>query len=119
MQRVEVCCFAPRACGSDVHDFPISNAAAKLSKANKLRTAALTRAAQAGGGGQSAGTATSLIVTPVQGMPNSDLSFCSEDKRVGLGFELTNRSAAALRAKEANERWFAAGSFSFVGQKGT
>jgi U4/U6 small nuclear ribonucleoprotein PRP31 len=35
-----------------------------------------------------------------------------------LGFELTNRAAAAQRVKEANERWFAAGSFSFVGQKG-
>ncbi|KAF8558986.1 Nop domain-containing protein [Imleria badia] len=71
---------------------------AKLSKANKLRTAALTRAAQ--GGSMTSGTATSLTVTPVQ------------------GFELTNRAAAAQRVKEANERWFAAGSFSFVGQKG-
>lgn len=35
------------------------------------------------------------------------------------GFELTNRAAAAQRVKEANERWFAAGSFSFVGQKGS
>lgn len=35
------------------------------------------------------------------------------------GFELTNRTTAAQRVKEANERWFAAGSFSFVGQKGT
>jgi U4/U6 small nuclear ribonucleoprotein PRP31 len=35
-----------------------------------------------------------------------------------LGFELTNRATAAQRVKEANERWFAAGSFSFVGQKG-
>jgi hypothetical protein len=34
------------------------------------------------------------------------------------GFELTNRAAAAQRVKEANERWFAAGSFSFMGQKG-
>jgi U4/U6 small nuclear ribonucleoprotein PRP31 len=42
---------------------------AKLSKANKLRTAALTRAAQAGGTQTStSGTATSLTVTPVQGM---------------------------------------------------
>jgi U4/U6 small nuclear ribonucleoprotein PRP31 len=73
---------------------------AKLSKANKLRTAALTRAAQAGGA-QTAGTATSLTVTPVQ------------------GFELTNRAAAAARVKEANDRWFASGSFSFIGQKGT
>ncbi|OBZ76125.1 U4/U6 small nuclear ribonucleoprotein Prp31 [Grifola frondosa] len=73
---------------------------AKLSKANKLRTAALTRAAQAGGT-QTSGTATSLTVTPVQ------------------GFELTNRAAAAQRVKEANERWFAGGTFSFVGQKGT
>ncbi|KAJ8495901.1 hypothetical protein ONZ45_g12669 [Pleurotus djamor] len=71
---------------------------AKMSKANKLRTAALTRAAQ--GGTQTSGMATSLTVTPVQ------------------GFELTNRSAAAQRVKEANERWFAAGNFSFVGQKG-
>ncbi|KAI0736100.1 Nop domain-containing protein [Fomitopsis betulina] len=72
---------------------------AKLSKANKLRTAALTRAAQSNS--QSSGTATSLTVTPVQ------------------GFELTNRAAAAQRVKEANERWFAGGTFSFVGQKGT
>ncbi|EKM59427.1 uncharacterized protein PHACADRAFT_249908 [Phanerochaete carnosa HHB-10118-sp] len=72
---------------------------AKLSKANKLRTAALTRAAQAGGT-QTSGTATSLTVTPVQ------------------GFELTNKSAAAARVKEANDRWFAGGTFSFVGQKG-
>lgn len=75
---------------------------AKLSKANKLRTAALTRAAQSSQGGtQTSGTATSLTVTPVQ------------------GFELTNRAAAAARVKEANERWFAGGTFSFIGQKGT
>jgi U4/U6 small nuclear ribonucleoprotein PRP31 len=43
---------------------------AKLSKANKLRTAALARAAQAGGTQTSiSGTSTSLTVTPVQGMP--------------------------------------------------
>ncbi|KAG0705501.1 hypothetical protein DFH29DRAFT_906842 [Suillus ampliporus] len=72
---------------------------AKLSKANKLRTATLTRAAQ--GGSSTSGTATSLTVTPVQ------------------GFELTNHAAAAQRVKEANERWFASGNFSFVGQKGT
>ncbi|KZV63839.1 Nop domain-containing protein [Peniophora sp. CONT] len=71
---------------------------AKMSKANRLRTQALTRAAQ---GAQSEGTASSLIVTPVQ------------------GFELTNRAAAAARVKEANDKWFAGGTFSFVGQKGT
>ncbi|KAF9008894.1 hypothetical protein BDQ17DRAFT_1388594 [Cyathus striatus] len=70
---------------------------AKLSKANKLRTAAITRSAHA----SQSGTATSLSVTPAQ------------------GFELTNRAAAAQRVKEANERWFAGGTFSFVGQKGT
>ncbi|PFH52519.1 hypothetical protein AMATHDRAFT_74007 [Amanita thiersii Skay4041] len=70
---------------------------AKLSKANKLRTAAITRSAQAA----SSGTATSLSVTPAQ------------------GFELTNRAVAAQRVKEANERWFASGSFSFVGTKGS
>jgi U4/U6 small nuclear ribonucleoprotein PRP31 len=37
---------------------------AKLSKANKLRTAVITRSAQAA---QSSGTATSLSVTPAQG----------------------------------------------------
>jgi len=70
---------------------------AKLSKANKLRTAVITRSAQAA---QSSGTATSLSVTPAQ------------------GFELTNRAISAQRVKEANERWFAAGNFSFVGKKG-
>ena len=35
------------------------------------------------------------------------------------GFELSNRAAAAQRVKEANERWFSSGTFSFVGQKGT
>ncbi|KAK0206253.1 hypothetical protein DFS33DRAFT_574591 [Desarmillaria ectypa] len=73
-----------------------ANSRAKLSKANRLRMSALTHAAQSSG----SGTATSLSVTPAQ------------------GFELTNRATAAQRVKEANERWFAAGSFSFVGQKG-
>ncbi|KAJ3479341.1 hypothetical protein NLI96_g9125 [Meripilus lineatus] len=72
---------------------------AKMSKANKLRTAALARAAQAGGT-QTSGTATSLTVTPVK------------------GFELTNKAAASQRVKEANDRWFAGGTFSFIGQKG-
>ncbi|KZS94095.1 Nop domain-containing protein [Sistotremastrum niveocremeum HHB9708] len=71
---------------------------AKLSKANKLRTAALTRAAQSS---QTSGTATSLVFTPVQGL------------------ELVNPGLAARRVKEANERWFAAGNFSFVGDKGS
>ncbi|KAH8106297.1 Nop domain-containing protein [Cristinia sonorae] len=75
---------------------------AKMSKANKLRTAALNRAAsQSTGGAQTSGTATSLTVTPVQ------------------GFELTNKAAAAARVKAANDRWFAGGTFSFVGQKGS
>ncbi|KAF9452059.1 Nop domain-containing protein [Macrolepiota fuliginosa MF-IS2] len=69
---------------------------AKLSKANKLRTAAITRSAQAG---QSSGTATSLSVTPAQ------------------GFELTNRAAMAQRVREANEKWFGSGTFSFTDKK--
>ncbi|PPQ77307.1 hypothetical protein CVT25_010888 [Psilocybe cyanescens] len=72
---------------------------AKMSKANKLRTAAITRSAQSSQS-QSSGTATSLSVTPSQ------------------GFELTNRSTQLQRVKEANERWFSGGTFSFVGQKG-
>ncbi|KAL9712799.1 U4/U6-U5 snRNP complex subunit prp31 [Leucoagaricus gongylophorus] len=71
---------------------------AKLSKANKLRTAAITRSAHAA---QTSGTATSLSVTPAQ------------------GFELTNRAAMAQRVKEANEKWFSSGTFSFTDQKGT
>ncbi|KAJ7095230.1 hypothetical protein B0H15DRAFT_98512 [Mycena belliarum] len=81
-----------------------SKSRAKMSKANKLRTAALNRSALLGGTqptSSSSGTATSLSVTPAQ------------------GFELTNRAAAAQRVKEANERWFAAGTFSFIPQKGT
>ncbi|KAJ7368127.1 hypothetical protein DFH08DRAFT_15150 [Mycena albidolilacea] len=83
-----------------------SKSRAKMSKANKLRTAALNRSALLGGSqpssssSVSSGTATSLSVTPAQ------------------GFELTNRSAAAQRVKEANERWFAAGTFSFIPSKG-
>jgi len=72
---------------------------AKMSKANKLRTAALTRAAQ-GASSQASGTATSLVFTPAQ------------------GFQLQNPTLAQQRVKEANDRWFAQGSFSFVGQKG-
>ena len=68
-----------------------------MSKTNRLRTAALSRAANSA---QTSGTASSLVVTPVQ------------------GFELTNR-AAAQRVKDANDRWFANGTFSFVGQKGS
>jgi U4/U6 small nuclear ribonucleoprotein PRP31 len=88
-----------------------------MSKANKLRTAAITRSAQLGGT-QTSGTATSLSVTPAQGIT---FTFLWRVKNVMYfpGFELTNRAAAAQRVKEANERWFAAGNFSFVGQKGT
>ena len=89
---------------------------AKLSKANKLRTAALTRAAQ--GGSTTSGTATSLTVTPIQGWLLVGYICLIFHADWIAGFELTNRAAAAQRVKEANERWFAAGSFSFVGQKG-
>lgn len=89
---------------------------AKLSKANKLRTAALSRSAQVS---QSSGTATSLSVTPAQGLNFIVLFYhLIVSSLVILGFELTNRATVAQRVKEANERWFAAGSFSFVGQKG-
>lgn len=85
---------------------------AKLSKANKLRTAALSRAAAQSG--QTSGTATSLTVTPVQGplrwvylyLYLLSLTY------VRVGFELTNRAAAAQKVKEANDRWFAGGTFS-------
>lgn len=92
---------------------------AKMSKANKLRTAALTRAAGTQGlsGTQTSGTATSLSVTPSQGKGyyGGIFAFVADAR---LGFELTNRAASAQRVKEANERWFASGSFTFVGEKG-
>lgn len=84
-----------------------------MSKANRLRTAAISRSAQAS---QGSGTATSLSVTPAQGLDFIVVSHFFS--LVMIGFELTNRATAQQRVKEANERWFAAGSFSFVGQKG-
>ena len=44
---------------------------------------------------------------------------CQNAHDLPAGFELTNRAAAAARVKEANERWFSNGTFSFVGQKGS
>ncbi|KAF9484013.1 Nop domain-containing protein [Pholiota conissans] len=73
---------------------------AKMSKANKLRTAVLTRSAQQSQSSLSSGTTTSLSVTPSQ------------------GFELTNRNTRLQQVKEANQKWFSGGTFSFVGQKG-
>ncbi|KAJ6629151.1 hypothetical protein B0H10DRAFT_2160619 [Mycena sp. CBHHK59/15] len=82
-----------------------SKSRAKMSKANKLRTATLNRAAALGGNqpSSSSGTATSLSYVTAVSL---------------AGFELTNRAAAAQRVKEANERWFAAGTFSFIPSKG-
>ncbi|KAH7100675.1 Nop domain-containing protein [Auriculariales sp. MPI-PUGE-AT-0066] len=81
-----------------------SKSKAKMSKANKLRTALLTQQAKMSGSGSSSssaisGTATSLAVTPHQ------------------GFELVNRSAMAQRVKEANEKWFAGGTQTYVPTK--
>ena len=87
-----------------------------MSKANKLRTAALTRAAQSAG---TSGTATSLVFTPVQGQWSyTNVNWLWFLFWFFAGFEITNSAAAAQRVKEANEKWFAAGSFSFIGQKG-
>lgn len=84
-----------------------------MSKANKLRTAALSRSAQ-----QTSGTATSLVFTPVQGMCTVYWLRSLKQLRC-LGFEITNHAAAQqARIKDANDKWFAAGTFSFIGQKG-
>jgi U4/U6 small nuclear ribonucleoprotein PRP31 len=76
-----------------------SKSRAKMSKANKLRTQALTRAAQSA---QTSGTATSLVFTPVQGL------------------ELVNPAARQARVDAANARWFgsSSGTFSYVPGKG-
>ena len=91
---------------------------AKMSKANKLRTSAIARSAASASGAE--GTATSLSVTPAQGWCSSFLRilFSKFSNFLLLGFELTNRAAAMQKVKEANERWFAGGTFSFAGQKG-
>jgi len=52
-------------------------------------------------------------VTPAQGelvwIPKvQNLTFLS-------GFELTNKATMAQRVKEANEKWFGSGTFSFAG----
>jgi hypothetical protein len=58
-------------------------------------------------------------VTPAQGTRKSkSFDFPTSDGNY-LGFELTNRAAMAQRVKEANEKWFGSGTFSFAGQKGT
>lgn len=62
--------------------------------------------------------ATSLSVTPAQGKLNLFFDVWPRLTYALVGFELTNRASAAQRVKEANERWFAGGTFSFVGQKG-
>lgn len=68
---------------------------AKLSRANKLRTQLLGRSAISSDA--KSGTATSLSFTPLQGL------------------EIVTPSLAnANRVKEANERWFASGTFTHV-----
>ncbi|KZW03998.1 Nop domain-containing protein [Exidia glandulosa HHB12029] len=78
-----------------------SKSKAKMSKANKLRTALLTQQAKttSSSAAQISGTATSLAVTPAQ------------------GFELVNRAAMAQRVKEANDKWFASGTVTHVPTK--
>lgn len=48
-----------------------------------------------------------------------DVLFLIADKLPSTGFEITNHAAAAQRIKEANEKWFASGTFTVVGQKGS
>lgn len=84
---------------------------AKMSKMNKNRLAMLNRASASS---QGAGTSTSLIFTPVQGMGLFFLFIFNMADISCLGFELTNPTLAAQRVKAANEKWFAPGTFSHV-----
>lgn len=74
-----------------------SKSKAKMSRANRLRTQLLGRAASADSG---SGTATSLSFTPVQGMEI-----------------VTPSLSAAQKVQAANDRWFAGGTFTHVPQK--
>lgn len=82
-----------------------------MSKQNKLRTTALTRAAQS----DVSGTATSLVFTPAQGTLSRYAAWPVSDFRPG--FEITNAKMSAMsqRVKEANQKWFASsGTFSHI-----
>jgi U4/U6 small nuclear ribonucleoprotein PRP31 len=74
-----------------------SKSRAKMSRANRLRTQMLGRAAASNDAGS--GTSTSLSFTPVQGMEI-----------------VTPSLSAAQRVQAANDRWFAGGTFTHVPQ---
>jgi len=77
--------------------------AAKMSKMNKNRLAALRGQSGSGSGSGNSGLASSLVFTPVQGL------------------ELIDPSMQKKRVEEANARWFAEskdGSFSVIPSKG-
>lgn len=74
-----------------------SKSKAKMSRANRLRTQLLGRAASADSG---SGTSTSLSFTPVQGIEI-----------------VTPSLSAAQKVQAANDRWFAGGTFTHVPQK--
>jgi hypothetical protein len=67
---------------------------AKMSKQNKLRTAALTRAAQSS---QTSGTASSLVVTPVHGALAKPVTLCLELK-LNIRFRNNEPRGGAARA---------------------
>ncbi|EIW66328.1 hypothetical protein TREMEDRAFT_35229 [Tremella mesenterica DSM 1558] len=77
-----------------------SRSKAKLSRANKLRTQVLGRSALSSD--SKSGTATSLSFTPVQGLEI-----------------VTPSLTAASKVKEANDRWFAGGTFTHVKKGGS
>jgi U4/U6 small nuclear ribonucleoprotein PRP31 len=81
-----------------------------MSKMNKNRIATLNRASQSS---QVAGTSTSLVFTPVQGLHDPFFG-CGKVALTAVGFELTNPTLAAQRVKAANEKWFAPGTFSHI-----
>lgn len=72
---------------------------AKLSRANKIRTQLLGRSAVSSDA--KSGTSTSLSFTPVQGIEI-----------------ITPSLSAAARVQQANERWFASGTFTHVRKEG-
>ncbi len=72
---------------------------AKLSRANKIRTQLLGRSAVSSDA--RSGTSTSLSFTPVQGLEI-----------------VTPSLSAAARVQQANERWFASGTFTHVRKEG-
>lgn len=80
-----------------------SKSRAKMSKQNKIRTQLLGGPSRATSGTATSGTASSLSITPFQGIELANPNQTAENER---------------KLKAANDKWFAKGAFSHIPQQG-